>query len=418
MAKKKRPIPAFLHRPIYWAIRSVITAVGAAPLPEALRVARGVGRLFGRAPFNRKRLERAIENIAVARPGWTREMRLELALRAYEHVFMLGVEMASTERLLNHDGWPPRVETGHMGPTLRELLRGAPCVTITGHCGNWELLGYSLAQLGFPLHALYRPLDLRPLDEWVRRTREAHGLKLVDKFGGGDDVLALMRSGGIPGFVADQNAGVKGVFVPFFGRLASTYKSIALAAVGFNATVFCGMARRSGIVYPTWDAQGRPMDPPPDFRSTPHPGTPLGLRYRLEVVDMIRPEEWSVQPDPVFYISARYRRAIERMVEMAPEQFFWMHRYWKSRPRHEMFNRPFPAALRRKLEALPWMTQTEMDTILEHSRRDTAECQAGLAGGRGPRSAESDEAEDLADVRSVEGLALQEVPCRPARCST
>jgi hypothetical protein len=73
----------------------------------------------------------------------------------------------------------------------------------------------------------------------------------------------------------------------------------------------------------------------------------------------------------LFYISARYRRGIERMVALAPEQFLWMHRYWKSRPRHEREGRPFPAALRHKLEQLPWMTQGELDQILEHSRRDT-----------------------------------------------
>ena len=63
---------------------------------------------------------------------------------------------------------------------LRELL-GAnngdfrarrPCVMITGHTGNWELLGYALALLGFPMHALFRPLDIRPFSRWIERTRQ------------------------------------------------------------------------------------------------------------------------------------------------------------------------------------------------------------------------------------------------------
>ncbi len=380
MAKKKRPIPSVLHGPIYGVIRAAITVLGAAPPAEALRWARSAARLFARAPFNRKRLSRAIENLAVARPLWSPEQREEYAVRAYEHIFMLAVEMASAERLITSDGWPPRVDVNHLGPELAALLKTAsaaePCVFVTGHCGNFELLGYGVAQLGFPIHALYRPFDLKPLDRWIRRTREAHGLMLLDKFGAGDDLPRIMASGGMPGFVADQNAGDKGLFVPFFGRLASSYKSVGLLALHQRARVVCGVARRVSVPYECWDEQGRSIPPALDQRIAAAEAKPQSLRYRLDVVDVIEPEDWEKLPDPLFYITARYRRAIEQMVARAPEQFFWMHRYWKSRPRHEHQGKPFPAALRAKLEALPWMTPGELERIMEHSRRDAATLKA------------------------------------------
>jgi len=37
------------------------------------------------------------------------------------------------------------------------------------------------------------------------------------------------------------------------------------------------------------------------------------------------------QREPLFVIG----KAIEDMVRAAPDQYLWMHRYWKSRPRHE-----------------------------------------------------------------------------------
>ena len=164
----------------------------------------------------------------VAFPDMPEGERRAHALRAYEHLFMLGVEMAHTPRMGTPDTWPQHIQLVDLEPAARLLISGRPCVMITGHCGNWELLGYTMALLGFPMHALYRPLDLKPMDQWVRQTREKRGLMLLDKYGATQIMPELMRKGELVAFIADQNAGSKGLFVPFFNRLASTYKSIGL----------------------------------------------------------------------------------------------------------------------------------------------------------------------------------------------
>ena len=101
------------------------------------------------------------------------------------------------------------------------------------------------------------------------------------------------------------------------------------------------------------------------------------------MVDVIKPEDWAGQPDPLFYVTARYRRAIEMAVRRAPEQYLWMHRYWKSRPRHERLGRPIPPALLDKVRQLPWITEADIAQITEWSERDTrqfAEASAKAAG--------------------------------------
>ena len=90
----------------------------------------------------------------------------------------------------------------------------------------------------------------------------------------------------------------------------------------------------------------------------------------MEVTDVIRPADWADAPDPLFYLTARYRRAIEKMVCAAPEQYLWMHRIWKSRPRHERLGRPVPDALREKLRCLPWMDEEAVERICEQSEHD------------------------------------------------
>jgi KDO2-lipid IV(A) lauroyltransferase len=87
------------------------------------------------------------------------------------------------------------------------------------------------------------------------------------------------------------------------------------------------------------------------------------FRYELECVDVMRPEDWADAPDPLYYITARFNRAIEQGVRSRPEQYLWVHRRWKSRPPHEIEGAPMPDRLRNKLRQLPWMTEAEMERL-------------------------------------------------------
>lgn len=326
-----------------------------------MRFLRGLGGLFAALPANRRRLSRAVENIAWCFPEWDSSLVRDYAVEAYRHMFCLAAELALSPRLLNEDGFARHVELGRLRKGLLALASDRPCILITGHCGNWELLGATLAMLGFPMHALYRPLDLAPLDAWVQETRRRQGILLVDKFGAAEALPALLEQKKPIGFIADQNAGDRGLFVPFFNRLASTYKTIGLLALRFNATIICGHAHRlSGLNAAATGALSKEARESQSFR------------YRVDVADLFGPEDWREQPDPLFYITARYRRAIEQMVRKAPEQYLWMHRYWKSRPPHERRKKPFPAQLREKIASLPWIDDDDVDQIVERSNRDAA----------------------------------------------
>ncbi len=353
-----------LHSPAYALVRGVAALTHVGGIPGTTRLLRRLATGYAALPMNRARVRRAQSSIRWCFPEWDDQRVEATAVESYRHLFSLAAELTWTPRFITADGFPFHVELGPLAHGLTELLRAGPSVLITGHCGNWELLGYTLAMLGFPIHAVYRPLDMKPLDDWMHRTRSGAGLTLVDKFGAAEEFDGIMRAGYPLGFIADQNAGDRGLFVPFFNRLASSYKAIALLALRHNAPVICGHARRL----------------------RPAPGSGLGpFRYRIEIVDVIRPDDWATQPDPAFYITARYRRAIETMVRSAPEQYLWMHRAWKSRPPHERSDpqasgpattRQFPARLREKLEQLPWMTPGDLDRIIAQSRRDAEELAA------------------------------------------
>jgi KDO2-lipid IV(A) lauroyltransferase len=266
----------------------------------------------------------------------------EVAERSMQHLFRLFmVDALATPRLITPASWPRYVRVGRLREVLDRLVRREPAIFVTGHCGNWELLGFALSVLGFPVSALARPLDNPLINRWLLGIREARGMRIITKWGATAHLPEILESGGHVGFIADQNAGDQGLFVPFFGRLASSYKSIGLLAMRCEVPIIAGHARRIGE----------------------------RMQYEIDCTDVIHPEDWVDQPDPLFYVTARFNRAIEQMITAAPGQYLWLHRRWKSRPRFEQRGEPMPARLRKKLEALPWMTQGEMERIVAMSER-------------------------------------------------
>jgi len=323
----------------YAVLRGAFALTHSFGIDQNMRTATAVGRAYARV-VHRHRL-RAQHHIAQAMPELAPADAETLARRSIESMFqMFMVESVAVPRLLTPSSWPGRVRiapagAGLMRENIELLLSNRPMLMVTGHCGNWELLGFTLALLGFDTVALARPLDNPWLDAWIRAVREARGLRILTKFGATTEVQRVVESGGRVGFIADQNAGSDGLFVPFFGKLASSYKSIGLLAMRYELPVVTGIARRTGDSF----------------------------RYEVDCVDVMRPADWADAPDPLYYITARFNRAIEQGVRSKPEQYLWVHRRWKSRPQHEIEGKPMPERLRTKLRQLPWMTDAELDRI-------------------------------------------------------
>jgi KDO2-lipid IV(A) lauroyltransferase len=232
-----------------------------------------------------------------------------MARRSMQALVMLAVEVLFTTRLIRIDTFARYVELGGgFKETLRLLLqREQGLIMLTGHYGNWEILGYVLATLGFPTVSIARPLDNPYVSDFVFGVREKTGQRIIAKKGATEEVTDVLDHHGVVGFIADQNAGSKGVFVDFFGRKASTYKSIALLAMQYEVPVVIGYARR------------------------------IKDRFRFECSsqDIIYPADWKDQADPLRYITQRYTKAIEDFVRADPGQYLWVHRRWKSRPKGE-----------------------------------------------------------------------------------
>ena len=334
-----------VHWSQYLALRSLSAVVHCFNAEENMRTTGAFGSAY--SFFSKKRRLRAEENLQRCFPELDRSEVSRLTEDSIRNLFQLiTVDMLAMPKLLKRENWHDRIELGHLSEVIQLFIEDKPALFLTGHIGNWEVLGYILSLLGFPMNAIARPIDNPLINDWLLGLREAHGMKVITKFGASSEVDDIVRNGGRVGFIADQNAGDKGLFVPFFGRMASSYKSIGLLAMRNEVPIVTGYARRIKDQF----------------------------RYRLITPDVIYPEDWVDRPDPLFYITARFNRAMEEMVRINPEQYFWVHRRWKSRPRWERQGEEMPSKVIAKIETLPWMTQPLVDQIIKNSRHD-----AGLA---------------------------------------
>ncbi|MBC7783271.1 MAG: lysophospholipid acyltransferase family protein [Burkholderiales bacterium] len=290
----------------YIALRLAHMMMQCWPVQLNLRVAQVLGDLMFRV--DAKHRKRAIGNITRSFPAMPAARVRRLARESMRQTIMLFVEVLFTTRLVRIDTFTRHVRLGDFKTTLELLMaRHRGLIMLTGHYGNWEILGYALATMGFPTVAVARPLDNPYINEWLLGVREKKGQRIVDKKGATDDIIRTLEAHGTVGFIADQNAGPKGLFVDFFGRRASTYKSIGLLAMRYEVPVIIGYARRVGTKF----------------------------AFEIGTQDIIYPDDWKDQDQPLHYITQRYTKAIEDFVSAEPGQYLWVHRRWKSRPKGE-----------------------------------------------------------------------------------
>ncbi len=295
----------------YLVVRTVFSVMQMFPIEWNLATARILARLWILVlPRHR---DRAAENLRVSfGDKYSSEEIQRLADLSIENTAMFAVEAVCLPRLLTRFTWSRYVHLVDFRDALALMIEGRGAILVTGHFGSFELMGHLLACLGFRIAAVMRPLDNFYLNRFLVSTRKMNGLTLLDKKGAMTEAERIVRGGAMLAFIGDQDAGRKGMFVDFFGRQASTYKSIGLLAMETRRPIVVGYARRSG----------------------------KRARYEVGVQRIIRPEEWEHQDDPLRWITAAYTTAVEDFIRAAPEQYLWAHRRWKSQPRRPRTQAP------------------------------------------------------------------------------
>lgn len=118
------------------------------------------------------------------------------------------------------------------------MHNGQGVILLTAHFGNWEWLGATLGLEHFPIASVIKP---QPNDQHTRILNEYRQKAGIELFTRGTSELInaarAIKQGRILGLVADQDAGIKGLFVEFFGKMSSTPTGPTIFAKKFKAPV-------------------------------------------------------------------------------------------------------------------------------------------------------------------------------------
>ncbi|MDR0337870.1 MAG: lysophospholipid acyltransferase family protein [Planctomycetaceae bacterium] len=246
-------------------------------------------------------------NLQTAFPEKTHQERRQLILLMWEHLFLMGVEIALANRKIRDLNWKDHIQLIGALPLLSLLHQDRPLILVTGHFGNFEIGGFSLGTLTYPSHSVARSLDNPFLDQFIKNFRESTGQFLVSKNGGTPDILRVLENNGLMAFLVDQSAGSKGCMVDFFGKPASTFKAIALLSLQFKAPiVVCYSLRKI-------DENGK-FEP---------------MKFEMYVVGILDPLHLPPDIQNVKEITQWFTLKLEEGIRCHPEQYWWLHRRWK-----------------------------------------------------------------------------------------
>ncbi len=252
--------------------------------------------------------ERAMINLRASFPDKDDAWLERVGQRSFQQIVMLSADVLFSPRLVKKYNWRrySRFKTAERAKWM--MMENKGMLMVAAHYANFEIMGYMLGLFGYNIYSIARPFDNPFLNRYLYGVREHAGQHIIDKKGASRLMDQIISEGATLCFIADQDAGRKGVFVDFFGRKASTYKSIALVAMTYNLPIGVGYSRRVGNRF----------------------------FFEIGVNRIIMPEEWADKDDPLTWITAEYTQAIESFIREDPTQYWWLHRRWKHRPKGEI----------------------------------------------------------------------------------
>ncbi len=268
------------------------------PLSWLRALGSGVGRLLFR--LARRRRHVALVNLRLCFPEWSEAERTGVARRSFVAFAQSFIDRA----------WVWHASDAVVRQRIRlvgavdELRKPEAAVLFAPHFYGMDAGGAAIMQQAVRIGgSIYSPQSSAATDAWVRAGRERFGdVVLINRRDGVKPVIKSLREGRYLYLLPDMDLGPEeSIFAPFFGVPAATVPSLSRLARLGRARVVPTVTRMTPTgyevqVHPAW--QGYPSD--------------------------------DVEAD-----TALMNHRLEDWIRAMPEQYYWVHKRFKTRPAGE-----------------------------------------------------------------------------------
>lgn len=205
---------------------------------------------------------------------------------------------------LSRENFRDYMELDHMERLQEAWREGHGVVILTGHVGNWEWLSAAVTFSGVPVTAIIKP---QPNEQHTRLLNEFREMVGVEVFSRGTAELVgaakALKQGKTLGFLADQDAGPKGVFIKFLGDVASTPLGPAVFAKRFHAPVVPAFIVRK-----------------PDGK------------HRVIIKEALYYHDTGNEAQDLYDFTVKMTRIVEEVIRAYPAQWLWFQKRWNTKP--------------------------------------------------------------------------------------
>lgn len=264
--------------------------------------------LLGRVLFvlDRKHRRIALSNLEFAFGNeMTERQRFSVARRVFENLIHIIFEIGWSLHLTSDD-FSKFFTVSGLEHYRAAIGKGKGVLCLTAHFGNWELLPITAHMAQMPVRIVYRRMDTPFVERFFKENRTRFGAAVIAKHRLAMRKIYRELIDGFPvAMLMDQNVDwYEGVFVDFFNHRACTNPGMAMLAMKSGAPVIPVFMIRT----------------PDGFHTLFGPELPL-----IQTGDRTKDIELNTQ---------MYNQVIEKVIRRFPEQWFWVHQRWKTRPYH------------------------------------------------------------------------------------
>jgi len=285
----------------YFLVILIRAFISLLPLKQALAFGKGIGLFV----FDILRIRRdvAIENIRRAFPDKDEKEVEQIARQTFVNFGMSIIEFMRLPQM-TREYFKKKVTFVNAELLAEAMARGKGAILLSGHFGNWELMGAAIRSLGYPTEAIAREQRNTLINKIINQHRQAVGIKTIQLGMALRGVLKSLRQNNFIGILADQDAHDEGVFVDFLGRPSSTAPGPAIFALKTGAPIIFGTCVR--------------ME---------------NGRHTVYLQNIDHSDLDGLNSENIHILTQRHASALEASIRKWPDHWFWMHKRWKTKPR-------------------------------------------------------------------------------------